>query len=761
MIVYQYVLLEPVENAEAIRGQLWQAHRYHVRCLTIENERRQALRDLERAYPAIDGLKAALLYARAEHRRTLAALKRARAKARVRKAIDQGLYETVEKAKQKLWDAREALDNGRRVLRTPEYIAAVARIDVRRDEARKVARAESLASWGTQQLVDQAVEASLRIVLAPGKTIPRPLWDGTEPNDPRPPRWLGEGGLGVQIQEQTLDHQDGSSIALRSEPNDNGSIVQMVPSGAKPSDVSAVYDDDGKDTGWRKVRVGANGTKRVGYVRSAEIAHGLLVSELLSCTDTRLRIGGEVQRAGWSSERAQKRAARIAEVKLRTKRDGTSSMRVGVVPVDGRVDERRRSLWLRVGSNPDRSPIWGVWPMVMHRPLPAGARVARAAVHLRRRGPREVWSCELTLDVSASVSKPCGRGVVGLDIGWRVLGELDATRGVDADGRSIGEQVILRRGLRVAAWWDEDGNHGELRFTPHEVERLRRSEVIRSQRDKNLDAIKKQLASWIAEHQAPEWLLEETANVEKWRSPGRLVSLLWGRRHSDPETGGRSRDPGWADRRFDGDAEMFDLIVAWLKHDRHLWEYESEQRAQAIGWRRDKCRCFAKDLVDRYGVLCLEDFDLRRVARRKPVEDPEGENPHARSNRQLVAVSELRLCCEQAMLSRGGEVRSVPSEWTTQTDPVVNVRDEFDTAAELEHVYQPSMELWDQDYAGAKNILRLGCERSSDGENAGTARKVKIKRASGQKRQGRFQRAKARRAERKAEERTAREAADK
>jgi len=100
----------------------------------------------------------------------------------------------------------------------------------------------------------------------------------------------------------------------------------------------------------------------------------------------------------------------------------------------------RTRVRIRVFANADRSPIWLELPMIMHRPLPAGAIIRWASILRERVGLS--WRHRLLLTVREPLPVPnAGEDkAVGIALGWR----------------------IVSAGLRVAYWRDQDGRSGEL-----------------------------------------------------------------------------------------------------------------------------------------------------------------------------------------------------------------------------------------------------------------------------------------------------------
>lgn len=355
--------------------------------------------------------------------------------------------------------------------------------------------------------------------------------------------------------------------------------------------------------------------------------------------------------------------------------------------VDKRGESRRRALRhratlsLRVGSHDDGSPVWAQWPMIQHRPMPLGARVKRATVHRQMIGPRATWFLTLTLCVPEHARR-CGNGEVAIDVGWRLR----------PDGS-----------LRVAQTFEPILRDEHEYTLPQELrDAILRADTLRSTRDQNFDEMRRVLAGWIRETRSmPGWFLDATASLSVWRSPARLAAL--------------ARD--WRETRFSGDNAMFDAVEGWRRQDKHLWCWETSQRAKSLARRRDYYRCIAAKLAENFETVILEDFDLRAVARIPHIESGENYIEKAVRNRTLAAVSELRGAIVNAFRMHGGSVQLVDPSNTTRECHVCGVVEAFDAASKLRHTCANGHE-WDQDANAAHNIY----ERWRRAQDTATAR---------------------------------------
>lgn len=309
--------------------------------------------------------------------------------------------------------------------------------------------------------------------------------------------------------------------------------------------------------------------------------------------------------------------------------------------------QRDQHLAMRVASE-GREPVMARWPIKMHRPLPSGAIVKRAAIYRRMIGPREEWSCAITLDVPPRTIS-AARGTVAVELGWH-------------DSREA------RGGIRVARWIDDEGNGGQLvldagsRGAANEVGVGTRSAIckadeIRSGRDRDFDRARAELVADLRRLGVPGWMRALTvrrgvdtpseaqalAHVAKWKSAARLAALAL----------------RWRQNRFGGDGEAFARLEAWRYHDRHLWAWESSQRKGSARRRRDDYRRAAASLADRYARVVFADVAFSEMSRRP---DADGD-PHIAAvakNQKDAAPGELRLAVQQAVAARGGLFEKIP-----------------------------------------------------------------------------------------------------
>lgn len=333
-----------------------------------------------------------------------------------------------------------------------------------------------------------------------------------------------------------------------------------------------------------------------------------------------------------------------------------------------RIDCRHANVWMRIGSDDNRRPLWAVIPAILHRPIPADASIKWAYLTKRMTACHPQWAVCFVLAREAGWAKSdtAQDGAVGIDVGWRVL----------------------EHGLRVASWVGTDGDAGELILPTADVARWQKCRDLQSIRDTRFDAARDWLAAWLAEHaDVPAWLLERCETLRQWRSQARLAAVV----------------VAWRDLRFDGDVTIFAEMEAWRKRDKHLWTWQEAQRAKAIRWREDVYRNFAAQLSRRYETAYIEDTNWRKMGELPDAEDTEAKTPAAYYR---TVASPGRLL--EIVRERFSDHAKMPAENTTQRCHVCGGLVGFDAARHLEATCQHCGAEWDQDVNAAHNLLSSG-----------------------------------------------------
>ena len=322
---------------------------------------------------------------------------------------------------------------------------------------------------------------------------------------------------------------------------------------------------------------------------------------------------------------------------------------------------QRTTAWLRVGSE-NRQPVWAGFPVTLHRPLPDGATIKWVYAIRRRTACHDTWSLCIVLGRACGWAKTdtADGGSVGIDVGWR---KTDT-------------------GLRVAYWVGSDGASDEVVISERDASQWQKADDLQAIRGQRFEAARAELADWLAGRDVPDWLTE-TAHIRQWHAQAKLAVVAL----------------AWRDQRFAGDDDAFTALEAWRKKDKHLYEWEVNQRRKATAWRLDMYRRVAADLSRRYHTARIEDTDWRDLARTpKPEEASEG------STRYWMRVASPGLFL-QVIRHRFAAVEIVSAKNTTQRCYACGELTGFDARANLSTTCRHCGARWDQDANAAANLL--------------------------------------------------------
>lgn len=409
---------------------------------------------------------------------------------------------------------------------------------------------------------------------------------------------------------------------------------------------------------------------------------------------------------------------------------------------------RRTTLHLRAQSDERGRPIWASWPMILHRSIPDGATIKSATVIRRRRDCRRWdWRLLLTIDVPDGADKrpvPAG-GAVALNLGWCQVPGAAVRAGYLVGTNEIERYLVVTDGLATSAPGCLEIER-EVQVLRSTIDRVEKSEAIRSQRDKDLDQMRDELVAWLRaqESRLPEWIVERTILARErpaQQSPGQQAreqpgapgdgtvadssarARVWHVAQWRSAARFRALTFAWRERRWDGDADGHEILEKWRYRDEHLERYETGMRRGGLADRRERYRILAAEMSQRYRYLVVDDFDLRTFQESPRPEDARVEIPAAKRNQRHASGSELRA----ALLNAFGPARVVrdrSQDVTRQCATCLHL-DDWDHAAGREHACSACGARWDQDANACRNLLRRLRERLNAGDSPEAARAAK------------------------------------
>lgn len=366
-----------------------------------------------------------------------------------------------------------------------------------------------------------------------------------------------------------------------------------------------------------------------------------------------------------------------------------SDPRVSIAPVDEIAltspirSERRKAARttlrmivagdLRNKRNP--TAVYAEWPMMLHRPIPADARITWVKVSKRMVGPRAEWSCEITLERTKVPPPTPANGTLAVVFGWRAVegnkvrvaqwlsttgeaGVLDLSRDENEEKVHCGEGAIVHDSPYRG---ELDGGRGGV------ISGFRRVDSLKSTRKTNFNAARDALVKWLRTlPEVPEWIRQRTTKDERvptsaqtlaymseWRAPGKLAALV----------------KTWASNRFDGDCSAFDAVEAWRYHDYHLWQWEESQSKGAARRRNNLYRVTAAHLADKHARILVDGSDFKQMREKEEREVSKEQSDKAQSMAQIVSPGIFRDAFKNAATQRGRAFDKVKAGDTAQRCP--------------------------------------------------------------------------------------------
>lgn len=364
--------------------------------------------------------------------------------------------------------------------------------------------------------------------------------------------------------------------------------------------------------------------------------------------------------------------------------------------------KRLRTLRFRVGSN-GRAPIWANLYTLMHRPLP-DARVIWVKLSCRRVGLRHRWFLLVVVDEECCGVPDQQRGSgVGIDIGWRMRD----------DGA-----------IRVAYWVGSDGREGELAIPERVLRRKGKSDSLKSIRDRERNEVSALWREWIfgsataasstnadvdadktvAEISAAPSMRADAHGVHR-DHPVRMAATamhMWTRMGHFVVLARL-----WDNNRVPGDEAIHARVQAWLKHDRHLYAWEANNRRRMALATCALVDGLAVQLARQYDMVAVEERGMvpELVKRDATDKDEEWLRALNATRMGLVAPASARAALERFAKKYGALYREVDPANTTRNCAECGAERVVDDPAELMLGCDKCGVIEDQDRTAARNIL--------------------------------------------------------
>lgn len=334
-------------------------------------------------------------------------------------------------------------------------------------------------------------------------------------------------------------------------------------------------------------------------------------------------------------------------------------------------------------------------PIRISRMIPPDADICEAQLTVSRTGGHR----RMHLSVTAKVrdpDPPAGGPVIAIHFGWR--------RKPDGSVRvatwSTATELSVPDHLADNAVGHENARWGEIIIPAATIGIAARPAMLRSNRDLAMEPVQRKLAEWLDEHPQPG--VDDRpgltgTDVRRWRAPARFAALALRWRENPPDD--------------DGAEEIVEILAAWRRQDRHLWEWESHERDQLTRRRDNAWRRVGAWLTSVAGLLLVDNTDLAGL-RERTDDDTDPVLPGvaqrvARARAALSAPGRLRILITAAAQRHGVPVREVKTAYLTRTCPECAVVADPDPryAASAVVVCPACGYAYDQDRSASKLML--------------------------------------------------------
>lgn len=311
---------------------------------------------------------------------------------------------------------------------------------------------------------------------------------------------------------------------------------------------------------------------------------------------------------------------------------------------------------------------------IFHRPVPADARIRWIYLvpELKPDGKWK-WSLQLTLELSKPLIErapgPKGSGTLHVDFRWSLSPE---------------------RGLVVALLKDQGTalqSTALVTIDPKIVDSFEFARRVQGHADEHFNVAREALMVWMSKNPSsvPEWLIEETEHIAKWRSHEKLAHIvrqwveglgvqdtcrfMWGDWRHYRIGGAEKKDlfcsyeeaSTWLKKhvpsmqRLSAEESFVVWLDWWRRKDAHLQAMANGTRTRTIRARKDFFQTTAARLCTQYERVEFGPLEIYRAAKRKTVDKDYDElHQAARRQRQWAAPGSLK----EALVSAFGRERS-------------------------------------------------------------------------------------------------------
>lgn len=281
--------------------------------------------------------------------------------------------------------------------------------------------------------------------------------------------------------------------------------------------------------------------------------------------------------------------------------------------------ERLQRVDVRIGSDPNRRPVWCSFHVLFHREMPANAVIKWVKVHRRRTGVKYRHEIQFTLDVTnvpvvipAPKADACGIAISTRRVG----GGFQIARAYGSDGLEstlvVPDKILSQYDKAIELRKLRDDKRDNIRRILHVWRKLdatdRRTFKVVMDKDKETkEEIVRIFSLWgMPDDANAQAFKEEIKHVLKWNRVGRFVALY----------------ERWKTRRFPGDEQFFDVVGEWLIKDRHLYQWEGHALRRMRLHIHKRYEMWAAEISKHYGAIGVVDQKYAKKVTKAQRQDP-------------------------------------------------------------------------------------------------------------------------------------------
>lgn len=282
---------------------------------------------------------------------------------------------------------------------------------------------------------------------------------------------------------------------------------------------------------------------------------------------------------------------------------------------------------------------WCEIPKVrFHRQIPAEGDITDVRVSRRRVAGHFRVSVEITVKLP-DIEPSNAPGIAGLNTGWRKLSDGSIRVGTWRSKEVVPFSIPEKNQDSILV----NGEGGEIVIPQHIVSKWAHVAELAALRGQNLELLKAGLLTNHYDDLAN--YVENPNDIKQWRSPNRFAWLAISMRDSGTPLAIRLED--------------------WRRQDRHLWEWEANERQKCVRWRKDLFLTLGSLLSDRCSKIVVQAPFVAKVKQSSETDDQQADA--ARKAAQLAAPTTLIQALKLAASNRGAEVEVVDSGGVTLT----------------------------------------------------------------------------------------------